>query len=280
LTINSGGTLDINDNALILDYTGTSPAATIRGKIVEGRGGAGIGNGKWTGTGITSSTAREVNATMTELRSLGYAENAALPLGAYTTFRGQPVDATSILIAYTRTGDANLDGLVNDDDVTIVGATYAPGVPQPHWALGDFDYNGFVDGDDVTLLGAFYDPAAAPVPAPRQTGPEDRNVLAPVASATRLWRAVRPGDGASFNFERSGGPTRNAVRSAGRSDLQQHKTGVSPGPHGPGYSIAALRASESQQTRAVQRLDLFDVDLLDLLAETIALKKQRRTVFV
>jgi hypothetical protein len=86
-----------------------------------------------------------------------------LPLGPYTTFGGQPVDATSILIAYTRTGDANLDGVVNDDDVTIVGATYAPAVPQPSWALGDFDYNGFVDDDDVTLLGAFYDPSAAQV---------------------------------------------------------------------------------------------------------------------
>ena len=53
--------------------------------------------------------------------------------------------------------------MVNDDDVTIVGATYATGVPQPHWALGDFDYNGFVDDDDVTLLGAFYDPNAAPL---------------------------------------------------------------------------------------------------------------------
>jgi hypothetical protein len=53
--------------------------------------------------------------------------------------------------------------VVNDDDVTIVGATYAPGVPQPHWALGDFDYNGFVDDDDVTLLGALYDPSAPPL---------------------------------------------------------------------------------------------------------------------
>jgi hypothetical protein len=71
-----------------------------------------------------------------------------------------------VLIAYTRTGDANLDGVVDDDDVTIVGATYAPGLPQPAWALGDFDYNGFVDDDDVTLLGAFYDPSAAPLISP------------------------------------------------------------------------------------------------------------------
>jgi hypothetical protein len=76
------------------------------------------------------------------------------------------VDSTAVLIAFTRTGDANLDGVVNDDDVTIVGATYAPGVAQPSWALGDFDYNGFVDDDDVTLLGAFYDPSAPPLNNP------------------------------------------------------------------------------------------------------------------
>jgi hypothetical protein len=59
-------------------------------------------------------------------------------------------------MTFTVTGDANLDGKVGDDDVTIAGATYAPGVAQPHWALGDFDYNGFVDDDDVTLLGALF----------------------------------------------------------------------------------------------------------------------------
>ena len=62
------------------------------------------------------------------------------------------------LCAYTRTGDANLDGVVNNDDVTIVGANYAPGFAKPRWALGDFDYNGFVDNDDVTLLGVYYNP--------------------------------------------------------------------------------------------------------------------------
>jgi hypothetical protein len=101
---------------------------------------------------------------------LGYADNATLPLGAYTSFRGAAVDGTSILIAFTRTGDANLDGVVNDDDVTIVGAAYAPGVPQPSWALGDFDYNGFVDDDDVTLLGAFYNPSAPPMNSPAAPG--------------------------------------------------------------------------------------------------------------
>jgi hypothetical protein len=159
LAIEREATLDVTDNALVIDYTGISPVAMIREQLLAGRGGPGFGR-NWDGTGITSSTAAEANESDAESRSVGYAENAALPVGAYTTFRGKSVDATSVLIAFTRTGDANLDGLVNDDDVTIVGATYAPRLQQPQWALGDFEYNGFVDDDDVTLLGAFYQSAA------------------------------------------------------------------------------------------------------------------------
>jgi hypothetical protein len=157
-------TLDMTNNSAVIDYTGSSPVASVRQQIVAGRGGPGMGAG-WNGMGITSSAVASANSTDPESRSVAYAENATLPLGPRTIFRGQPVDDTSVLIAFARTGDANLDGVVNDDDVTIIGATYAPGVPQPSWALGDFDYNGFVDDDDVTLLGAFYNPAAAPLTA-------------------------------------------------------------------------------------------------------------------
>jgi hypothetical protein len=55
--------------------------------------------------------------------------------------------------------------VVNNDDVTVVGTFYAPGVPKPEWAKEDFDYNGFAD-DDATLLGVFYNPAATPIPGP------------------------------------------------------------------------------------------------------------------
>jgi hypothetical protein len=164
-SIAADAAFDLTDNALVIDYAGTSPAATVRELIITGRGGTGPG-GAWSGKGITSNTAAAANQADSDSRSLGYAENASLPLGPFTTFHGAPVDDTSIVIAYTRTGDANLDGVVSDDDVTIVGATYAPGVPQPSWVLGDFDYNGFVDDDDITLLGAFYDPSAMPLGAP------------------------------------------------------------------------------------------------------------------
>jgi hypothetical protein len=156
----------------------------MREQTLAGRVGPGLG-AAWNGMGITSSAAAAANILDADSRSVGYAENSALPLGPYTTFRGQPVDDTSILLAFTRTGDADLDGLVNDDDVTIVGATYAPGVPQASWALGDFDYNGFVDDDDVTLLGVFYDPSAAPLASP------------PVAPGDSPWRAEPGASGLS-----------------------------------------------------------------------------------
>jgi len=166
LSLDASATLNLTDNALVLDYTGTSPVASVRAKILSGRGGPGFG-ASWTGAGISSSAVAQANFADPEAWSIGFAENSALPLGPYTAFRGEGVDDTSVLIALARTGDANLDGLVGDDDVTIVNATYAPGVAQPHWALGDFDYNGFVDDDDVTLLGVFYNPAANPPLAPR-----------------------------------------------------------------------------------------------------------------
>jgi hypothetical protein len=177
--------LDLTNNAAIIDYTGTSAATALRQQILTGRDGMGLG-GAWTGTGITSSTAAIANATGPDSRSIGYAENAAMPLGPLATFRGEPVDDTSILVAFTRTGDANLDGLVNDDDVTIVGASYAPGVAQPHWALGDFDYNGFVDDNDVTLLGAFYDPSASPLIA---AGPIEETTIAAIPEP-QTWTLV------------------------------------------------------------------------------------------
>jgi hypothetical protein len=200
LSIAGGATpiakLDLANNAAIIDYPadGPSPETTIRAQIISGRGGSGLGK-TWNGLGITSSTAAAdpVNA-----GSVGYAVNGQLPLGPYDTFGGQPVDVSTVLMSHTRTGDANLDGVVNNDDVTIVGANYAPGFARPRWDLGDFDYNGFVDNDDVTLVGAFYDPAAPPlagaVPsnADEITAVPEPSALLLLLIAAACWR-LRPG---------------------------------------------------------------------------------------
>jgi hypothetical protein len=160
LNVTSGATLDLANNSVVVDYAGTSPVNSIRSALLSGRGAAGVGNATWRGTGITSSTA----AGDPQGLAIGYAENSALPMGAFSTFGGQSVDSSSVLVKYTRAADADLDGVVNDNDVTIVGAFYL----QPNtgeWYFGDFDYSGRVDDGDVTLLGAFYSPTAKPLSA-------------------------------------------------------------------------------------------------------------------
>ncbi len=51
---------------------------------------------------------------------------------------------------YVNGGDANMDGIVDDIDATILAANW--NITNATWAQGDFDGNGFVDGADVARL--------------------------------------------------------------------------------------------------------------------------------
>ena len=48
---------------------------------------------------MTNSTAAGANQAAPDSRSIGYAENATLPLGAYKTYYNAAVDSTSVLTA-------------------------------------------------------------------------------------------------------------------------------------------------------------------------------------
>jgi hypothetical protein len=159
LAIAQNGTLDVTNNGFVLDYASTLTSyevagleAMVRDLILRGRGSMGL-NPTWTGTGITSSTAAGASQNS---RAVGYGVNGSLPLGQKTSFLGQSVDASSILVRFTVTADFNLDGTVNDDDVSILNTYYKPGLFRPYWAFGDADYSGFIDNDDGTLLGGYY----------------------------------------------------------------------------------------------------------------------------
>jgi hypothetical protein len=164
----SNSTLDLSTvtSTVVIDYpaAGPDPAKEVHQQIVAGRGGTQL-IGKWDGPGITSSLAAKRGSSL----SIGWGVNEELPFGPYTTFRGEPVDPSTVLIRVTLIGDANLDGVVDDDDVTILGAMF--GAEEATWAMGDFDYNSAVDDDDVTLMGAFYSPGAPPVGGPLAAPP-------------------------------------------------------------------------------------------------------------
>ncbi len=162
LSISNGGKLDLADNALIVDYVGASNLSAVKNYILTGRGGTDFGMASWNGPGINSSVAAAQDGFSF---AIGYVENSFLPnlgVASYSAFMGQTIDGTSILVRYTRGADATLDGVVNSDEVTIMGLNYNS-VGTGDWFLGDFDYDGKCDSDDVTSLGLLYNPTAPPL---------------------------------------------------------------------------------------------------------------------
>ena len=146
LTISGGGKLDINDHGAIIDYSGSTPVQSVRGHLRTGYNG-----GAWNGPGIISSV-----AAVTPNQAIGYADNANAFASPRSTFLGQSVDPTSILISYTRMADADMDGDTDGVDIgkwaTNFTGELGGGPTATHvWTQGDWDYDGDVDGVDAGL---------------------------------------------------------------------------------------------------------------------------------
>ncbi|MBE3070992.1 MAG: PEP-CTERM sorting domain-containing protein, partial [Planctomycetes bacterium] len=157
----------------VVDYApGASPAAAVGNWIASGfRDGPG---GYWDGPGIASSVAA---ADQDFLTAVGVLDNTDAKVGGKTTFAGEAVDATSILVTYTWWGDANLDGVVDANDYDVIDKNYLfPPVPDNMgWWTGDFTYDGVIDANDYDRIDKAYlfqtGPLAAadgvaPVPTP------------------------------------------------------------------------------------------------------------------
>jgi hypothetical protein len=92
---------------------------------------------------------------------VGYAENSDLPFGSFTSFDGQTVGSSTVLIKYTRNGDADLNGTVDDADVGTFITYYTD--QHAAWGYADWDYDGTLDDDESGVLATFYDPGATPM---------------------------------------------------------------------------------------------------------------------
>ena len=123
-----------------------TPFATVAGYIATGYNG-----GAWGGLGgISSSPAMNDPNQATTLAVVAGSE-AINELGM-TTFQGHTIAPSDSLILFTYYGDANLDGLVNGDDLFYINRTINNennGIATPlSWPNGDFNHDGFVNGDD------------------------------------------------------------------------------------------------------------------------------------
>ena len=146
--------LDLTTNYLILDYGASdpNPAADVAAWVSAGYNAA---SGYWNGYGITSSTAADEANLLT---ALGVIDNTSLLVGQRTTFAGQTVDDTCILIKYTYWGDINFDGSVTFDDYDVIDYYYwfPPPANQTGWWTGDFDMDTNIDFDDYDKIDYAY----------------------------------------------------------------------------------------------------------------------------
>jgi hypothetical protein len=142
-TLDIAGTLDLGGNDMIV-HTGDIAAITA---LV----GSAYNNGTWTGPGITSSAAA---TDPTQLTALGIASNdlggGNTLFNANNLFDGVAPLATDLLIRYTFYGDANLDGVVDSTDYTLVDNGFLSALTG--WFNGDFNYDSAINGSDYTLL--------------------------------------------------------------------------------------------------------------------------------
>ena len=141
-----GGKVDVATGNLVVDYDGWSPLVVFRPMLASGCAG-----GLWNGPGIASSAAA---ADPDDLTAVGIVDNADPKVGGKTTFAGETVDATSVLVKYTYWGDANLDGVVdaNDYDVIDKNFLFTPDPDNMGWWTGDFNYDDVIDANDYDLI--------------------------------------------------------------------------------------------------------------------------------
>ena len=147
VTVNAGSALDIDNNTLIINFAANGfgdPFSTIAGYIKSGYNG-----GNWNGPGIISTAAQIKTNNLSY--GIGYADGAdGVVVG---------LSSGQVELKYTLLGDANLDGLVNAADFTILAANFNQ--PVTGWDQGDFNYDGLVNAADFTDLAANFNQSAS-----------------------------------------------------------------------------------------------------------------------
>ena len=145
LSVSFPAHLNLNDNDLILDYTGASQLAATQNLINTARAG-----GAWNGLmGVTSFTARDNTSHNTTLGAMEATDYKAI-YGAGATFDGQSIDNDAVLVKYTYYGDANFSGRVTFDDYVKVDTGFNQ--HRTGWTNGDFNGDGTVNFDDYVLI--------------------------------------------------------------------------------------------------------------------------------
>jgi autotransporter-associated beta strand protein len=163
LSIAGGAKLDLNDNNLIVRYSGASPLQQVAGWILSGMGiiDPDTGSQLWDGNGIISSRA----ALNPDRLGLGVVDNAYagtvdLPRTPLSTLDGVAVQTNDVLVKYTTLGDIDLSGSTDLIDYFTWKYYYVQYHLTDHgglnpanigWQTGDFNMDGAIDLTDYFM---------------------------------------------------------------------------------------------------------------------------------
>jgi polygalacturonase len=156
LSLNGNGSVDLADNAMIVDYgTGPSPFSTLRSYLANGYNG-----GLWTGIGIRSSTAAG-----TIDKGVGIVESSSIFSNYPVNFASSRVQRPAVLLRQTLYGDTDLDTKVGLADFNRVALNF--GRTGRQWIDGDFDFGGSTILTDFNRLSGNFGKQGLPsAPAP------------------------------------------------------------------------------------------------------------------
>jgi len=181
LAIAGSGRLDLA-NQYLLTTTSTS---LIRQYLINGYNG-----GAWNGTGGISSVNANASYNIPasnggHFTALGYTS------GTSTVGAALGLTAGQTLVKYTIYGDANLDGIVDINDLNIVLSNFLSGNPAT-WDTGDFYYAGQTDISDLdAVLSNYFDNAP---PTVRAANAAAKFKASTASTAKTLTGTVSPAD--------------------------------------------------------------------------------------
>jgi hypothetical protein len=167
-SIDGTSKLDLNDNDLII-HTGSSdsgydsqgnavsPTALANVQGLWNTGFVGSNGSYATGNGLTSSVAvNQDNSDGGKTVVLAIVDNGVYGT-PFSTFDGESVGASDIIVKYTYNGDLNLDGVVDGHDSQIFNGWYDGGATSGNeYGYGDLNGDGYLTGQDSQFFNGVY----------------------------------------------------------------------------------------------------------------------------
>ena len=151
------GKLDLTDEDMIVYSTAANLKPDIQALINNARNNG--TQGQWSGSGITSTSAKNEphqNGTLGVLNNVEFV-NVIPFVSGERGFDGTKVtnstSAPAVLVKYTYYGDTDFNGKVDFDDYVRTDNAYNNHIADGGWLNGDFDGDGgLVDFDDYVLI--------------------------------------------------------------------------------------------------------------------------------